>query len=200
MNPKGLLASASWDGSVRTWRTTDGKELLNLRLHAGRVLDVTLSPDGRLLASGGDDKKVFVYDTANGQKVRTIDAHTGWVYCVAFSPDGKLLASAGEDGSIKVWDVSNGTQRASFEGHAGRINHLAFSTDGTRLASCGYVDKSVKIWHLNRGQELLTLQHSDVVHAAVFSPNNFYLASSGAEPGVRLWNATPAKMAEVAPD
>jgi WD40 repeat protein/serine/threonine protein kinase len=199
INPRGLLASASWDGSVRTWTTPDGKELLNLRYHAGRVLDLAFSPDGTLLASGGDDKKVVICDAASGQKLRTLEAHTGWVYCLAFSPDGKFLASAGEDGTIKLWDVSSGTPRASLEGHAGRVNRLAFSADGTRLASCGFFDKTVRIWHVARGQELLILQHADAVHTTAFSPGDLFLASAGGEPAMRLWNATPTKTVGLAP-
>jgi WD40 repeat protein/serine/threonine protein kinase len=192
-----VLASASWDGTVRTWSVANGKELLNLRSHAGRVLAVAFSPDVKLLASGGDDKKVRLWDAASGRKLRTLEGHTGWVYGVAFSPDGRWLGSAGEDGAIKLWDAASGQLHANLEGHAGRVNRITFCGDGSRLASCGFFDNTLKVWHVARGQELLSLHHTGAVHAAAFSPDSRLLASSGAVPTVRIWNAMPAGIAAV---
>ncbi|NJO06776.1 MAG: hypothetical protein HC876_15350, partial [Chloroflexaceae bacterium] len=46
-----LLASASDDGTVRVWRTSDGSLLYNIAAHDDWVRAVAFSPDGSLLAS-----------------------------------------------------------------------------------------------------------------------------------------------------
>jgi len=49
-----VLASASWDGTVRLWHVGTGRELLMLEGHRGKVHCVGFAPDGNTLASGGD--------------------------------------------------------------------------------------------------------------------------------------------------
>ncbi|KAI1828999.1 hypothetical protein CBS147337_10189 [Penicillium roqueforti] len=59
-----LLASGSYDQTVRLWDTAIGAIQTTLIGHSGPVHSVAFSPDGRLLASGSDDQTVRLWDTA----------------------------------------------------------------------------------------------------------------------------------------
>src|SRR5690606_446548 len=97
------LASASYDGTLKLWDITTGKEAATLGEYKGCLGYVAFSPDGETLASGAigspigfaDLGYVKLWDVATG-KVRT--NLEGDFEAVAFSPDGSTLASVNGDG------------------------------------------------------------------------------------------------------
>jgi WD40 repeat protein len=46
---------------------SSGKELASFTGHAGKVLCLTFSADGKVLASGGEDRKIKLWDTAKAK-------------------------------------------------------------------------------------------------------------------------------------
>src|SRR5436189_263290 len=68
-----------------------------LRGHAGLVVSVSFSPDGRTLASGSHDKTIRLWDVQTGKGHAPLRGHTAPVLSVAYSPDGKTLASGSSD-------------------------------------------------------------------------------------------------------
>jgi hypothetical protein len=112
-----MLASASWDQTVKLWDTSTRQELATLKGHSGYVVSVAFSPDGKMLASGSWDQTVKLWDTSTRQELATLQ-HPGAVFSVAFSPDGKTLASACEDTTTKLWDTRTRQDLASLTGHA----------------------------------------------------------------------------------
>lgn len=115
------LASASYDGRLKLWDMTTGKERATLGEYRGCLGCVAFSPDGKTLASGAigspglfpDLYNVNLRDVASGKIRTTLKGKTLFVHSVAFSPDGLLLASAGGSidnapGELKVWDIATG--------------------------------------------------------------------------------------------
>src|SRR3954453_340268 len=110
------LASASYDGTLKLWDMSTGKERATLGKYRGCLGCVAFSPDGKTLASGAigspayfpDLKNVKLWDVATGKVRTTLKGNTFHVHSVAFSPDGKTLASASDDKTIKLWDVATG--------------------------------------------------------------------------------------------
>jgi WD40 repeat protein len=67
-----VVGSASFDGSVRLWEVTTGRQLATMRGHDGGVWGVALSADARLVASGGVDGTVRTWNASSGALLRTL--------------------------------------------------------------------------------------------------------------------------------
>jgi WD40 repeat protein len=127
-------------GDART-----NQEILAMSGHAGQVLDLAYSSDGRQLASAGVDRIIKLWDTASGKEIGTLRGHAGMVLGVAYSPDGRRIASAGQDDALKLWDPITQQEVLTLPGHAVALNRVAFSPGGRRIA-CAGLDGSVKSW------------------------------------------------------
>lgn len=98
-----LLASASFDGSVRLWHGKTGKFVATLRGHVGAVYQLAWSQDSRLLASGSKDSTVKVWQAQGRKLLEDLPGHADEVYTVDWSPDGERVASGGKDRNLKIW-------------------------------------------------------------------------------------------------
>jgi len=72
-------------------------------------------------------------------------------------------------------------------GHKNLIYSVAFSPNGEVVAS-GSDDKTIKLWGVEDGQEIVTLTgHANSVYTVAFSPDGQMLASSSHDKTVKLW-------------
>ncbi|MGH3846728.1 MAG: CHAT domain-containing WD40 repeat protein [Pseudonocardiaceae bacterium] len=179
-----LLASCSWDKTVRLWDPATGNSLRTLG-HTDWVEGVAFSPDGRLLASCSADSTVRLWDPATGVLQRTL-GHPGHCGGVAFSPDGRLLASCGSDLTVRLWNPATGELQRVLTGHTDYVEGVAFGRDGRLLAACSR-DATVRLWDPATGELQHTLSHIGECKGTAFSPDGRLLASSGHD-GVRLRN------------
>lgn len=132
-----LLASCSWDGTIKMWDPANGTEIRTLQGHKGDVNWVSFSRDGKALASAGDDRMVRLWDVESGQSQLILAGHQDEVMVAEFLPDGKLIASGGADNTVRLWDRSSGRLVATLIGHTNRINSLGSQENGTILVSGG---------------------------------------------------------------
>ncbi|KAI9861749.1 MAG: hypothetical protein M1813_005098 [Trichoglossum hirsutum] len=183
-----LVASASWDETVRLWDAVTGGAVQTLKGHIHWVNTVVFSPDGKLVASASEDKTVRLWDTVTGAAVQTLKGHIHWVNTVVFSPDGKLVASASGDKTVQLWDTVTGAAVQMLKGHTGGVNAVIFSPDGKQVVSAS-VDETVQLWDTVTGAAVQTLKgHTGCVNTVVFSPDGKLVASASEDKTVRLWD------------
>jgi guanine nucleotide-binding protein subunit beta-2-like 1 protein len=181
--------SGSWDGTLRLWDLNFGTTTRRFVGHTKDVLSVAFSLDNRQIVSGSRDKTIKLWNTL-GECKYTIDenGHTEWVSCVRFSPNTQnpIIVSGGWDKLVKVWSLTNCKLRTNLVGHSGYINTVTVSPDGSLCASGGK-DGTARLWDLNEGKHLYSLDAGDIIHSLVFSPTRYWLCAATQE-SVKIWD------------
>ncbi|KAI6856621.1 hypothetical protein KC343_g83 [Hortaea werneckii] len=186
-----LLASASYDKTVKLWDTSSGARLQNINGHSESVRAVVFSPDGELLASGSDDSAVEFWTVKSGKEVQTLMGHSSWVRALTFSPDVKILASASKDNTIKLWDTHSGRLSQTLVGCSYGV--LAFSPDCQKLASATW-NEEVDLWDVSTGHMLRKFKgRSGLVRVLSFLSNGKAVASAPGNSAASLWISDSGK-------
>ncbi|XP_066551794.1 notchless protein homolog 1 isoform X1 [Amia ocellicauda] len=98
-----LIASASFDKSIKIWDGKTGKYLSSLRGHVSAVYQISWSADSRLLVSGSSDSTLKVWDVKTNKLAIDLPGHADEVFAVDWSPDGQRVASGGKDKCLRIW-------------------------------------------------------------------------------------------------
>jgi WD40 repeat protein/serine/threonine protein kinase len=198
-SPRGLLASAGFDGAIKLWAPQEGKLLRSLHGHTASVTSVAFAMDGSLLISGSTDGHVRLWDPGSITCRGTLRGHTGEVIHVAVRPDGKCFASAGVDRLVKLWDPTFDQEfRTIYPTRAFQPHGVAFSSDGRLLAGtncCPGGNNAVLLWNMPAGNQATTLSgHSSLVGCVAFSPADQILATGSSDRTVKVWQAHTGRL------
>ncbi|KAK9702736.1 ribosome assembly [Basidiobolus ranarum] len=98
-----IIASASFDNSVKLWDGFTGKFIASLRGHVGPVYQVVFSSDSRMVMSGSKDSTLKIWDMKTKKLKLDLPGHLDEVYTVDWSPGGDRAASGGKDRTLKIW-------------------------------------------------------------------------------------------------
>ncbi len=111
-----LLASASWDGSVRLWdlnHQTERAKFTATDQSPKSILCVAISPDDQWLAASGHDDRIRLWDIQSQRLLLTLDGTFSDVHRLAFDQSGKRLISASLNGTIRIWDLTRKLKQAA---------------------------------------------------------------------------------------
>ncbi|MEB3121598.1 MAG: WD40 repeat domain-containing protein [Snowella sp.] len=83
--------------------------------------------------------------------------------------------------------LTQGRERNRLVGHENYVGSVSFSPNGQTLASISY--KIIKLWNVEKGEELLTLTGHEIFNSVSFSPDGQTLASASDDNTIKLWKA-----------
>jgi WD40 repeat protein len=143
------------------------------------------------------------------QLVLDVQGFTSLVGGLTFSPDGKWIAAAGEK-EVRIWDIETGELKTTLRGQRersaqGNCYAVAFSPDGRELV-VGIDDYSahgsLRVYDVADFSQIKELVpgHGTPVRQLAFSRDGTYLASSGDNGNILLWQwKTRQRIATIPP-
>lgn len=174
LHPDGaVLAAANLERGLSLWDLRTATRLASVETEQ-EVGTVAFSPDGRWLVSSGAEAGLgVIVRRAPSLEVHGTLPNEQWVSHLAFSRDGRHLAVAASEGA-SIWDTTTWTRVAVVRGQY--TDCLAFDLEGARLVT-GY-GRSVSVWEVPSGKELVTYDLHGAVKCLAFSPDGSCLAIS----------------------
>jgi WD40 repeat protein/predicted Ser/Thr protein kinase len=149
--------------NIKIWDWKSGQEVLTLGV-AGRISDVTFSPNGKWLAAAGNspttEKTVRIWKLEPDNQASFSQVLVGQnrrINSLRFSPDGNQLVAVGFSNQVAVWELNKTHPHRRFFGHQDYVSDAHFLPDGQRLISCSG-DGSIKIWDYNQRQSTISLK------------------------------------------
>jgi WD40 repeat protein len=149
--PGDLVATRSWDETLRIWEPQTGAELLQI---PGRFAYHQLNRDGQRLGFRAADR-VGVYEIAPRcwHSLREQNTVGKGPWEVNFDPQGQRIVSASDDGA-RIWDSDSGCELALLPMNS--CMSASFSNDGEELYTCN--PEGLRCWPLIPSEDHRTLQ------------------------------------------
>eukprot|EP01122_Echinamoeba_exundans_P008895 TRINITY_DN302_c0_g2_i3.p1 TRINITY_DN302_c0_g2~~TRINITY_DN302_c0_g2_i3.p1 ORF type:complete len:352 (-),score=51.77 TRINITY_DN302_c0_g2_i3:20-1075(-) len=98
-----LLATASFDRTVKLWDTSSGNCLQTLDRHEEAVYSISFSPDGEYIASGSLDRCLNIWSVKDGALVKSYKG-SGSINDVSWSSGGERVAVCCSDNTVAIID------------------------------------------------------------------------------------------------
>lgn len=130
------------------------------------------------------------------QVERRLLGHSGVIFAISYSQKDEVIASASDDRSVRIWQIgqlggtggqcgdTNPTCLHVLYGHQARVFAVKLSCD--RVISAGE-DGACLLWENGKVVQTLKGHRAGGVRALAISSDATWVATGGADGGVRLW-------------
>ena len=180
-----LLATLSFDNSIRVWDSKSGM-LLNRQIsHPRGVVLLRWNTTGDCLVTGSFDGTARVWDARSGEVVESFLRHGAYVVDAAFSSSGRQIVTACQDGGVRLWTLKRGVKNDSRTVGTGKgVGRV--DAQGASLTWAG-ADGSMESESLQTGQVGPLLPHAHRVVAEAFDPTGRVTLTLTEEGSLHIW-------------
>lgn len=148
--------------------------------------------NNNVLSTGSRDSQVKTYDLRSKDVVSVLTKHQQEVCGLSWDHKQSYLASGGNENSIYVWDIRKNNPVKCFKEHKAAVRALSWSPHnfGTLVSGGGNYDKTIKIWNVNSGDSLHTIETDSQVCNLTFSKHSNEIVSTHgySKNQIMVWN------------
>ncbi|MCJ1287048.1 hypothetical protein MMC26_006395 [Xylographa opegraphella] len=172
-----ILATGSYDATIKIWDLDTGKEIRTLSGHASGIR--CLQFDDNKLISGSIDKSLKVWNWRTGECHSTYTGHSGGVITLHF--DSTILASGSTDKTIRIWNFED-KSTCVLRGHDDWVNAVKVDS-ASRTVFSASDDCTVRLWDLDKKSTIKVFKgHVGQVQQVLPLPVEFDYDETDSEP------------------
>jgi hypothetical protein len=176
-----MLASGSYDGTVKVWNISNGALVLDIATgHAIRRL--AFGTYGVLASGSWADTNIQIHNSTTGGLITNLTA-LGVVHGVAF--DKTNLFAGGGGSTLRLWDTTTWTAIRTLTGHTSPVWSISF--DKASLIASGGQDTTIRLWNKFTGALVRILTgHTQAISSIAFDSNGNF-ASGSDDRTIKIW-------------
>ena len=200
VTPEGnQIISGSDDKTIKVWNLATGEEKFTFTGHEKTVNAVVVTPDGKRVISGSSDKTIKIWNLKTKKEMFSLNGHANDVKAITVNQQGDLAVSGSVDGTLKLWNIKTEVKISNLFSSFNKKNPAAlghndsieiiFVTPDSQKVIAGSVDGTLKVWHLESGEEIFTLKgHGNIVKYLAVTSDSKRLISSSENEAIKVWN------------
>ncbi len=221
----GMLASGSYDGTIRIWDISSGDcvhqitnnheiitSLLCLKVPNNTFIGDQKCSGNKIIVSGSISGYLKVWDPETGNCLRLIECFDDYILKLADIGEGKVV-SGSKFGATKIWDIITGACLKELSGRADGILCLISlyipgkdSIEKKHVIISGAWNNIIKVRDVKTGETLKTLTgHTDWVHSLTglissISGQKVYdgkIASGSDDGTIKIWDLNTSRRVQL---
>uniref|UniRef100_A0A8C5FIC9 WD repeat domain 17 n=1 Tax=Gadus morhua TaxID=8049 RepID=A0A8C5FIC9_GADMO len=190
-----LLATASFDGTIKVWDTNTLTAVYTSPGNEGVVYSLSWAPgDLNCIAGATSRNGAFIWDVKKGKMITRFNEHgKNGIFCISWShKDSKRIATCSGDGFCIIRTI-DGKVLHKYK-HPAAVFGCDWSQNNKDMIATGCEDKNVRVYYLATSSEqplkVFTGHLAKVFHVR-WSPLREGILCSGSDDGtVRIWDYT----------
>ncbi|QLH37209.1 MAG: hypothetical protein HWD61_14560 [Parachlamydiaceae bacterium] len=186
-----MLASGSWDTTVKVWKPFESVCLQTFSGHGGYVNGVAFLQDKTTLVSAHSNGTIQFWDLTknhdNASPIKIYQKNSESVCCLTVLKNG-WIATGHNDCAVRIWDPTLSPDKALIWErwvHTGHVTALTVRAD--HILVSGSSDKTLILWNPDTGDFWQSpAEHTNWVTALEALPDNTILSGSN-DHTIKMW-------------